>query len=161
MWQNKCWLPKKEAGFTFFELMTTVGIVAILAAVAVPIYTRYITSAKAAESVTIIMALVEYAESYARSHPNDPFGGPLASDQDHSTPDGTDADGTSNDWVSEVVGNDNKYFNFSYSSTTHTIMAAGDGYPFSSTDTLVYDLDDQSWLATGKLKEVTPDHSAS
>ena len=44
--------PKNQKGFTLIELMVTVAIVGILAAIAIPIYNNYITKVRIAEALT-------------------------------------------------------------------------------------------------------------
>lgn len=53
-----------DKGFTLIELMITVAILAILAAVAIPVYNNYVYSAKTAEATTNISGIRTLEESY-------------------------------------------------------------------------------------------------
>lgn len=49
--------PQKHAGFTLLELMVTVAIIAILAAIALPAYSSYITKSQAKSAASDLVAL--------------------------------------------------------------------------------------------------------
>jgi type IV pilus assembly protein PilE len=55
---------RQAAGFTLIELMIVVAIIAILAAIAVPIYSDYITRGKLAEAQNNLSALRVQMEQY-------------------------------------------------------------------------------------------------
>lgn len=66
---------KFKSGFTLIELMVTVVIIAILAAIAMPMYSNYITKAKARNAQSDLVALSLVVESlYQRNlrYPTDP-----------------------------------------------------------------------------------------
>jgi prepilin-type N-terminal cleavage/methylation domain-containing protein len=163
-------LLKDEAGFTLIELLIVVVIIGILAAVGIPIYSRYISSAKASEAPTIMMALVEYIGSYSRAHPESwTTTGLLTGTADVGITGQPGNDGSTTDWVNEVVGNDNEYFTYSWtgSDSTRILTAAGDGDPFSTTDTMSVRIatdgsidrtyGTNGWSAAGRLVDVVPD----
>lgn len=57
-------LDFREDGFTLVELMVVVAIIAILAAIAVPIYTNYIYRGKQIEAKTLLMTLKVEEEQF-------------------------------------------------------------------------------------------------
>ncbi len=163
-----------ESGFTLTELIIVIVVIGILAAIGVPAYIRHINHSKAAEAPTIITALVEYAEGYARAHPEIASSttytdwGMLGSDAETDVVDG--------DWVEEVVGADNIYFNYYYDVECDTVngtykasgpclFAAGKGGEFNTDDELVYFLDPLGngsiggawWSGNERLVDVMPD----
>lgn len=58
------WLRKDRGGFTMIELMVVVIIVAVLAAVAVPLYTNYIKNSRKSEATARLGAVLTAAKSY-------------------------------------------------------------------------------------------------
>jgi type IV pilus assembly protein PilE len=55
---------RRATGFTLIEVMITVAIVAILAAVAIPSYTDYITRSKIQEATTSLLTMRTKLEQY-------------------------------------------------------------------------------------------------
>jgi type IV pilus assembly protein PilE len=55
---------RNPKGFTLTELMITVAIIAILAAIAVPIYTHYVYRSKQVEAKTLLMTIKAEQEEY-------------------------------------------------------------------------------------------------
>jgi type IV pilus assembly protein PilE len=60
----------QQAGFTLIELMVTVAIVAILAAVAVPAYTDYVTRGKIPEATSTLASMRIQMEQYYQDNRN-------------------------------------------------------------------------------------------
>jgi len=62
--QKKGVLMQRQSGFTLIELMVTVAIVAILAGIAIPSYTIYITRSKIQEATSNLLAMRTKMELY-------------------------------------------------------------------------------------------------
>jgi len=57
-------MAKKSKGFTLIELMIVVAIIGILASIAVPNYTRYVTRGKIAEATSLLSQTRNQMERY-------------------------------------------------------------------------------------------------
>ncbi len=57
-------IMKKQQGFTLVELMIVVAIVAILAAIAMPSYSQYVTKSNRADAKVALMKYAQMQESY-------------------------------------------------------------------------------------------------
>ncbi len=161
---------KNQAGFTLIELLIVVTIIGILAGIGVPIYSRYLFSAQAAEAPSQLMALIGFVQGFGRAHPEGAFTGPLGDNAERLT---SDVAIDTSDWVEEVVGTRNEYFDFYYwapgncplgGSGGACLEARGDGDPFLVTNRMfVYldtdgngNLDIEVWSSTGRLSDVLP-----
>ena len=69
---------QRSTGFTLIELMVTVAIVAILAAVALPNYTDYVRRGKIQEATSALLAMRVKTEQYFQDNRQYPTGGCVA-----------------------------------------------------------------------------------
>jgi type IV pilus assembly protein PilE len=60
----------RNAGFTMIELMVVVVIVAVLAAIAIPIYGKYIKNSRLTEGTGRIGEVITASKAWAQEHPN-------------------------------------------------------------------------------------------
>ncbi|WEN16699.1 type IV pilin protein [Rhodanobacter sp. AS-Z3] len=63
-----CGAARRSGGFTLMELMITVVIIAILAAIAWPIYTKYITKTRRVAAEGCLSEYANYMERYYTTH---------------------------------------------------------------------------------------------
>jgi prepilin-type N-terminal cleavage/methylation domain-containing protein len=134
-----------EKGFTMIELLAVVVIIGILTATGMAIYSRYLTSARASEALQMLEAVISYCTSYNRAHGTWP---PEECHTDNVAP---------FEWIDEVVGEDNTYFEYHYDHNELQIRAEGKASPFSQSDVLIFNLATQQWSATGHLLDVIPE----
>jgi prepilin-type N-terminal cleavage/methylation domain-containing protein len=64
---------KNQKGFTLMELMVVIVIVAILAAVTVPLYINYVKDAQRTEAKGAIGAVITAEQTYLQAHPVDGY----------------------------------------------------------------------------------------
>ncbi|MBD3162611.1 MAG: prepilin-type N-terminal cleavage/methylation domain-containing protein [Candidatus Eisenbacteria bacterium] len=60
--------PQGKKGFTMIELMVVVVVVGVLAAIAVPIYGKYIKNARVSEATARIGEILTACKAYAQEH---------------------------------------------------------------------------------------------
>ena len=96
------------AGFTLVELMVVVAIVAILAEVALPAYTDYVTRSRIPQATDRLAQMQSQLDGYFVDHPSTGYAGALACSTDTTT---------------------SSYFTFSAicGATTYTAQAVGRG----------------------------------
>jgi len=127
------WLMKKEKGFTVIELMVVLIILAILAAIAVPIYRNYIARSFASEAMGVIGAIIQDAKAFRMANgawpPNNWFQESQYVDQDE-------------------INNNNVHFTYTYANAVITATGGRAGR-LTNNDTITYNLTTYQWAGAG------------
>ena len=122
----------KRKGFTLVELMVVVVIVAILAAISVPIYIQYVEGARAADAQATIGAIFNASKMYLQDHSEDAPDITILEDQGYLDID----ESTIRQWEFQLIGSDPI---FQIQATSTSEMRGGEGH------IVIYD------IATGKF----------
>lgn len=69
-------MTTRQSGFTLIELMIVIAIVAILAAIAIPLYLSYVTRAQASEALTLGSGVEPHVAEYYNTHGRLPSAAP-------------------------------------------------------------------------------------
>lgn len=67
---NRFRVKRGQKGFTMIELMVVVVIVGVLAAIAIPIYGKYIKNSRLTEATSRIGEIMTAAKAYGQEHPD-------------------------------------------------------------------------------------------
>jgi prepilin-type N-terminal cleavage/methylation domain-containing protein len=62
--RSSCSVPARDRAFTLVELMVAVAIVGVLAAIAIPVFQKYLVKAKSAEAPMMLRKLMDGASAY-------------------------------------------------------------------------------------------------
>lgn len=89
-----------QEGFTLIEVLVVVVIVAILAAISVPIYLQYVEGARASDAQATIGAIYNACKMYYQDHSEDPTDVQILEDLGYLDIDQS----TENQWTFTVVG---------------------------------------------------------
>jgi prepilin-type N-terminal cleavage/methylation domain-containing protein len=134
-------IKNNEGGFTLIELLIVVVIIGILAAVAVPAYSRYIAISRAGEAPMVLTAMIEYCKSYRDSHSGN-FPVDVLWYQNFTPNPGTD-NGT--------------FFTYGWSSPIITATGNGEDPVLDGTQNLAFNFGSLSWSSsTGIMESVRP-----
>jgi type IV pilus assembly protein PilE len=133
----------QAAGFTLIELMIVVAIIAILAAIAVPIYSSYITRSKLTEAQNNLSALRVSMEQYFQDN------------RQYTSTGGTGS--TTGCGVAMPTGSGSnggnsiaKYFTYSCSATATTYTITATGNAGTPTANFAFTIDEKNTRATTK-----------
>jgi type IV pilus assembly protein PilE len=119
--------PSLHAGFTLVELLISVAIVGILAAIAYPSYTSYVAKARRAEVQAELMALAQWMERiYTETGCYTPMGGTDCTGADE-TPDISAADAKYPYYTIDFVGASDDTFTIRATPVANSPQD-GDGY---------------------------------
>jgi type IV pilus assembly protein PilE len=134
----------KAAGFTLIELMIVVAIIAILAAIAVPIYSSYITRSKLTEAQNNLSALRVSMEQYFQDNRQYTSGGGTGATVT------TTGCGVPMPTASLSNGGNSiaKYFTYSCTATASTYTITATGNPGTPTANFAFTIDQNNTRAT-------------
>lgn len=126
---------KNEKGFTLIEMLIVVVIVAILAAISVPIYVEYVKTARASDAKTTINAIWQAAQVYYQDKGEWP--GTIEDLENEKYVE--IAKSTSLQWTFQIIGAPPQ----TVSATSTEQMKGGAG------KTVTYNIEDGSWGGYG------------
>lgn len=128
--------PRPQSGFSLIELMVTVGILAIVASIAVPAYTNYVKRSKLSEAFNQLSAWAMSEEQYFQDNRAYVCGATTGLAQTPSSPNfGYSCALAGNVYTLTATGSSTSTSGFSFtldSLGTHKTIAAPSGWPTST-----------------------------